>query len=179
MGNTEIPKIEKEKSSEKEKKEVIVEIGTNMVPLSYFSTNFKEAIKKDALYVGIEKVESELQNAYKEDIDNFVVGDLKNIPLKDNTVNQLWLFNVFGSKNISIYDALKEMSRVLKIKGEIIIGETYTPKESLLHVDYEQYGFQKKILLGKEFVDFLSEKDLLFSKQEEIQQFIIILKKIK
>lgn len=175
------------KKEVKKEREIIVEIGPNTTPISFYSEKMENAIKEGALYVGIDYKEEDLKKTYRREIHNFIAGDLRSLPLKDASADQVWLFNVFGEsfgsdKRFFFEKQFKELARVIKEDGKIIIGETYTPAESLISHDYSDLELQKEVLIGDKLREFLKEYDMEHVLKEGTQyspQFFMILKKRK
>lgn len=76
----------------------------------------------------------------------FMAADMRRLPLSDGSVDELFLGNVLGDSSIwtgNKNKLFKEIKRVLKYDGSVIIKETYTPFE-LEELDklLKTYNFQ-------------------------------------
>jgi len=183
---------------------VIVEIGPNHLPVyRIFNEESIQAIGKDASYIAIDINQEELEKARIGDRGQGVIGDIRELPLADDSADQIWMMNVFGGfenrphhkdgksvYNLGLNDVFKEMARVIKTKGKIYIGETYAPMrgnlEWMADEDYSEFGLEKEAYKGAEAVrNFLEKKglnELLLSNlkdTEEFKPFFMILQKAK
>lgn len=63
---------------------------------------------------------------------NFLIADAHNLPFRENSVDEVFLNNVFGSQltNESLEKILENINYVLKPEGQIVIRETGTPQWS-------------------------------------------------
>ncbi len=155
-------------------KPLIVEIGPDNFPVYRFSNRLAEKIEAGALYVGVDVEENSLEELKREGV-TVKVGDLGHIPSLDDSVDELWLMNVFGGfrnipektpDGILHYSSgskryFDEMTRVLKKHGVIYIGETY-PREGgkgstdwLMSSDYHCFGLRKEVFSGSRVGEFL------------------------
>jgi hypothetical protein len=100
----------------------------------------------------------------------FVFGDMVQLPLADNSVNEIWLENVLSSIGKGQEIIIKELLRVLKRRGKVYVIEYYTPKKIKKYL--EEYGFLKdgaeiKIYSGENMFDamfFLGLSDVNYQK---------------
>lgn len=78
----------------------------------------------------------------------FLAGDGENLPFKDNGFDAVTI--AFGVRNMGdIHQNLREMSRVLKPGGELIILEFSTPKSKFLKKMYRIYFHKILPFIGK------------------------------
>jgi hypothetical protein len=101
----------------------------------------------------------------------------RHLPLKSDSVDQIWLMSVFGGFHtvpeklpdgtsqytLGLNGAFQELSRVAKRGGKIYIGELYAPmdEESLMwltDIDYSDFDLEKKIYKGREEIISVLEK---------------------
>lgn len=84
-------------------------------------------------------------------------------------------------------NCLREVARVLKVKGRAVIGELYPP---MIHTDvnwmpeadYEDMGLTKEVFEGEDFVKFLEENKMNLSLAKIAgadRPFFLVLKKEK
>ena len=131
----------KETMPQKEQ-QTIVEIGANYPIYEMFEGNESmRKIKEGAPYIAINYNKEDLKTVKENKLGQAIVGDIKELPLKNNSADQIWLMNVFsdfqhilkkqpdGSKGytMGLDDVFKELARVVKPGGKIIIGEVYPP----------------------------------------------------
>jgi len=159
--------------------QTIVEIGPSINPIfELFSENktFKK-IGKGLRYIAIDCDKKELKKfkkLFNKKEYEAKIGDLRDLPLKSDSVDQIWLMNVFGGfqnnpkklpdgtlqYSSGYYDIFQELSRVLKPKGKVYIGELAPPigkgVEWLTDEDYSGFGLEKKVYKGyKEVKSFV------------------------
>lgn len=131
LGHVEAPEI-------REPKRVFVEVGPKRAPApSYGTIEFGP----NDVYVGIDIGAEDLREG-KRDTETlrriqgkegkmfFVKGTGEAMPLQDKSVDELIFINILGEERIEPEAKerfLAEAARVLKEKGELVIGETYTP----------------------------------------------------
>ncbi|RJR31669.1 methyltransferase domain-containing protein [Candidatus Parcubacteria bacterium] len=187
----------------KKEGKVIIEIGPGLAPSFILSDKLDREIDDGASYVAIDCNLEELKGM--EDIGlrergAAVAGDLNKLPLKDKTANEIWALNVLsGFKNIpekmpdgtsvttlGFSKIFKELARVIKDDGRIIIGEIYTPVKGAKEVDLSKYGFDKQVFTGNELKEFLKENDIseeILSEHSECERwgepFFMVLTKNK
>jgi len=200
------------------KRPIIVEIGPaglygSGTPASNFSRRIKDSINDGALYIGLDSKEEDLRKfmesrAWKYDIQQALVGDMAHLPLADGSADEIWLLNVFSNLDIrpeiqadgtqtwriNMSSFYKELSRVIKPKGEIIIGELGFPMggigavDYLTDVDFEQFGLKKAVYRGENFVEGCKRLGIIERLREIIKEnpftkgvdpfFIILSKKL-
>lgn len=112
---------------------VFVEVGTNVLPVSFMGTKKFDAHEK---YVGFDIRKGEIAGARQahtvahggENAD-FIQGSGERLPMKDESADELLFGNVFGDPSLPASKArlLDEAERVLKIGGKLVIKETNTP----------------------------------------------------
>ncbi len=103
------------------------------------------------------------------------------------------MLNVFGQlkitpKDVDLSRYFKELARVVKIGGRVVIGEYYSRAgdfdeyeyQELTTSDYQQFGFKKTVLQGKSFKDFLRQNTILTDLIEKLKPenpFFLVLTK--
>ena len=179
--------LNKGKSEKTVRKPVIVEIGpAGMYGLGTVATSWsrkiEEDINKGAIYIGLDAKPEELKRHSKDNIYLPVAGDMGKMPFPDNSVDQIWIMNVFSGfhhlpdlvkgedgrvhqvwvSGISKY--FQELSRVIKPDGKIIIGEFGVPiggpgaVDYLLdNTDYSRFGFLVNIYVDDNLKEGLKE----------------------
>jgi len=152
----------------------IIEIGVGNFSAYDISHKLDEEIKNGAEYIGVDLNKEELE-IVKDGGQEAVIGDLSKLPFKDNSADEIWLNNVFGSgprliswrnsKGGWTYDLgagkyFKELARVTKPGGEVIIGEYIYPVndvDKIVDWDYEKFGFDKEVFGGEKLKVFLEK----------------------
>jgi len=157
---------------------VILEIGPRMNTADAIFKDVKKKIEQGAVYVALDSKAENLRETKSEGKTNLILGDLRDLPFSDSSINEIWLINVFGliekkpkldkdgkplQRNIggSIYpgikDYVRELARVLKPGGKIVVGEYFTPRshdpQILLKTNFGEYGLTAKIHLAGEDLD--------------------------
>ncbi len=137
----------------------IVEIGPEMNPIfMMFQNPLFERIGKDVDYTAVD-CDPENVKSFKEFYESrgrgrIIQGYVQEIPLPEEYADQIWIMNVFGRfKSDPSYrgDIFKELTRILKRKGTIHIGELYGPNQSyLIERDYSELGLEKRVYRGKD-----------------------------
>ncbi len=185
-------------------KKIILEIGHGGVP--FMNPKLLEKILGEGkVYIGIdiepEAVDSlkSLKEVFKGNIVN-LQGSAENLPLKDNTVNKIYLYNFFGDPRIGLlqtplndievnhqFEIMKkyfsELVRVLKPEGEIYLVEIYTPPPILKNeriIDFfKSLGLTiKRILTEKDsIINFLNLPTYVKRMRTETLVFILIKQK--
>lgn len=127
------PENTKVENEEKQPMKVFVEVGTNMLPVSFMGTKKFDAQEK---YVGFDIKKNEIVSARDmhalarggENAD-FIQGSGERLPMKDGSADELLFGNVFGDPSLPASKArlLDEAERVLKVGGKLVIKETNTP----------------------------------------------------
>lgn len=104
--------------------------GMELLQFSYFSRQNQAIIGVDAVDKMIEACSNNLKEAQKEnswfdpDFIQLKKGDALNLPLEDNSIDlaaQNCLFNIFKTEDLKT--ALKEMYRVLKPHGKLVMSD--------------------------------------------------------
>lgn len=85
-----------ESADEMPEKEVIVEVGPSMVPAYVISREIRDKIERGASYIAIDYDDKKLETVKREEISKAIAGDLGNLPIKNESVDEMWLLNVFG-----------------------------------------------------------------------------------
>ncbi len=153
---------------------IIIEIGVGRYPVYEYSAKLDEEIKNGAEYIGVDLSQKELE-VVKERTDKAVIGDLGKLPFKDNSADEIWLNNVFGGGIKPIFwrnsegswshilgadKYFKELARVTKPGGEVIIGEYIYPVwevDKIIGWDFKEFGFDKEVFDGENFNVFLEK----------------------
>ena len=116
-------------------KRVFVEIGGGEHPILYFN---EDRWAKEDYYIGIDIDKADLYQG-KNSSDRFherkipkehilfIRGDMNRLSLKEKTIGELYVANVFGLWGEKMGGFLSEASRVLRSDGRLIIFEQYTP----------------------------------------------------
>ncbi len=156
------------KIKEKEKSEkpysIFVEIGPGSLAIP---TN--KLFKEHEIYIGIDtdyqalKISKDLSDFFakrKKEIGKineknifFLRGSAEKLPFEDNFVDEIFIGNVIGYSRISLKvkdKILKEIERVLKENGLLIIKETLTP-----------FNFD-------ELINYFKEKDINFELEKVV-----------
>lgn len=92
--------IESQKSESQEgiKPKVIIEIGPQTCPIYIGSREIEQQIKDGASYIGIDVSEEDLRTVNRERVGRAIAADLAKLPLRDNSVDQMWMLNVMGDR---------------------------------------------------------------------------------
>ena len=162
--------------------QTIVEIGPGSIPVfELFENEIFKKIGEDSRYIAIDCDQEKLEN-FKNDFNRkgceAIMGDLRDLPLKSGSVDQMWLMNIFGAfhaKYKKLPDGglvldlgpdgiFEELARVLKKDGKIYIGEILPPVGRnreivwLTNEDYSRFGLEKKVYKGDEEVKSFAGK---------------------
>lgn len=131
---------EQDQETEKEPKKVFLEIGTSQLPVSWIGAKRFE----DTVYIGIDLDDRDIKAAKDSSRDgvfrkkskqelknlNFIKADATETPLKDNSVDEVFIGNVAGAiSNWITKKILGEARRVIKPTGKLVIKETNTPED--------------------------------------------------
>ena len=157
-----------------------VATGTGDLAIAMVKTNAKKIIgldiSKGMLDVGIEKIKNKNLN---NTID-MVIGDSENLKYEDNFFDAVTVS--FGVRNFESLDSgLKEIFRVLKPNGSLVILETSNPTKFPFKQFYTVYSKFILPIIGKIFskdklaYNYLSESSAEFPYGEKFNN---ILKKI-
>ncbi len=112
---------------------VFVEVGTNQLPVTFMA---KREFKDNEMYVGID-TDAEMvrfaRHATREGQNaTFIEARGEQLPLKNESVDEIFFGNVFGAPRIPEHKKAKfldEAERVLKTGGSLVIKETNTPPD--------------------------------------------------
>jgi len=178
---------------EEQKKHIFLEIGPDLSPVPMVG---KRKFDGNNYYVGIDinadSVESDKKRAESHGMKNvsFAQGDGRKMPFADETVDEVFLSNVFGSPKVAndektINLLFNEISRVCQKNGILIIKETNTPEA--MHYDKikeiaEQYGFTVEQMVRKgdenwdEMIELYSTGGFRYIESQE--SYIVSLKKL-
>jgi ubiquinone/menaquinone biosynthesis C-methylase UbiE len=161
--------------------QTIVEIGPGINPIfELFENETFKKIGKGSKYIAIDCDQEvikklKFQNSFKQKGYEAMKGDLENLPLKNDSVDQIWLMNVFGNLqnnpkklhdgtlqySSSAHGIFQELTRVVKPKGKVYIGEIILPVKDvawLLNADYSGFGLEKKVYKGDKEAGSFMEK---------------------
>jgi len=188
--------------------QTIAEVGPGTLPVFYIfdNENFRN-IGKDSKYIAIDCNQEELDKFikhFKEEGREAKLGDLENLPLDNDSVDQMWLMNVFGGLEsppkilpdgtrqwtLGVQGIFKELARVVKQNGKIYIGEIYPPKgevTGLIDKDYTKFGLEKETYKGPEETESFLKKmggnnaiiDHMKCDTNKFTPFFVVLTKIK
>lgn len=125
----------KVESQEKQPLHVFVEVGTHQLPVTFIGN--KRFDDENDMYIGIDVEKSKVVEARqmhefgsKEQRATFVQASAEQLPLKNESAEEMFFGNVFGDPSIYMAEKekfLNEAERVLKQDGQLIIKETNTP----------------------------------------------------
>ena len=103
-------------------------------------------INASMLQVGRDRL---LDRGYAGNIE-YVQADAEHLPFPDNTFNAVSI--AFGLRNVTDKDqALRDMTRVLKPGGKVMVLEFSKPTNPLLSRAYDAYSFSALPVMGKLF----------------------------
>ena len=103
-------------------------------------------INASMLEVGRDRL---LDRGYAGNIE-YVQADAEHLPFPDNTFNVVSI--AFGLRNVTDKDqALRDMTRVLKPGGKVMVLEFSKPTNPLLSKAYDTYSFSALPLMGRLF----------------------------
>ena len=156
----------------------IVEIGPSINPVfELFRNETFENIRNGSTYIAVDCDPKELQK-FKDHYGQkgrTLEGDLKDIPLPEESADQVWLMNVFGGfqntpkklpdgtlqYTLGLGGVFEELARIVRRNGVIYVGEIYPPCGNvswLADEDYSEYGLGKKAHKGYDEVRSFMEK---------------------
>jgi ubiquinone/menaquinone biosynthesis C-methylase UbiE len=170
------------------KPEIILDIGPGPNNADNLFRLVKEKIEQGAIYIALDFDETKLKDARDNEHRNMALADAANLPFVDNSVDEIWLINVFGllEKSLKrdvkgnlansqfggkqynqVSDYIKELDRVLKPNKKIIIGEYFTPQnrtnQQLMGMNYENFGLRSRYYQNgaglDEYLDELKTKN--------------------
>ena len=141
--------------------------GTGDLAIELCKTNAKKIIgldiSKGMLSVGIEKI----KNKKLENIIEMVIGDSENLSFEDNYFDAVTIS--FGVRNFETLEkGLKEIYRVLKPSGKLVILETSNPTKFPYKQFYKFYSKHVLPVIGRLFskdkfaYNYLSESSAKF-----------------
>ena len=103
-------------------------------------------INASMLQVGRDRL---IDRGYAGNIE-YVQADAEHLPFPDNTFNAVSI--AFGLRNVTDKDqALRDMTRVLKPGGKVMVLEFSKPTNPLLSKAYDTYSFTALPMMGKLF----------------------------
>lgn len=111
---------------------VFVELGPSRIPVPAIG---ERAFNEKNVYIGIDRNREALAEG-REEMDrgnpnvHFLAGDVRELPVRDGTADEVFLGNILGDPGITLQRKLQfmnEAKRILKPGGTIIVKETHTP----------------------------------------------------
>lgn len=185
-------KVPEVKEGHEGPKRVFVEIGPRAQPVTWMG---RRHFGENDMYIGIDIDERELRDApevtdpaHTSENIHFLAGDARKLPLKENSVHEIYFGNVFGD-SVHIRDSdreqfVTEAKRVLKTGGELIIKETASPiSQSSIGDLLLRYGFAvEKVIRPTDagWEEMVGQYDLLEARPQRlvgnvnIQSFLLI-----
>ena len=174
-----------EKKKEEPVTKVFVEVGTNQLPVTFMA---KREFKDNEMYVGIdtdaEMVRFARHATGKGQNTTFIEARGEQLPLKNESIDEILFGNVFGAPRISEQKKvqfLDEAERVLKTDGLLVIKETNTPpdfaKLSKLFAGRNVREERKLTPKDKEWIEELRKYENLGLITDD-SSFLVFLKKI-
>lgn len=147
--------------------------------------SIQEKIEKGAHYISIDKlqvdrfsqtpgIQEKIQKNFIDDSHerheeqsgaNFAVADANEMPLADESVNEIWMLNVTGDPDAHVWKAFSEIARVLKKGGVAYIAEYYTP-------DYSRFDNDSDIDKLKDLFRDKLGLDLVKREKEDFKDFM-------
>ncbi|MBI3627464.1 MAG: class I SAM-dependent methyltransferase [Candidatus Sungbacteria bacterium] len=181
-------------SEEGRPRRVFIDLGTNSLPVTAMgSREFSE----DETYIGVDKSRKyarQNQELAKDDFPeneniHFLQADAKKLPVRNESVDEVFLGNLLGSSNISEEEKnkfLQEAKRILKTGGKVIVKETNTPA---LPQDFVDMARRNGFILEKAVsanspewpeavrpYEAVAGTDFMQEHHKELQSFIAFLK---
>lgn len=164
-------------SKKKPKRILDIATGTGDLAINLVSTKAEKIIGLDIspgmLEVGRKKIKD--KNLHQK--IEMVEGDSENLPFEDNTFDAITV--AFGIRNFENLEAgLKEIYRVLKLKGILVILETSVPRKTPFKQGYKLYSKNILPYIGKLFskdrsaYSYLSESASVFPYGEEMNNIL-------
>ena len=156
----------------------IVEIGPGYNPVfELFRNETFENIGSGSRYIAVDCDQNVLQRFrdHYGQKGGALEGDIRDIPLPDESADQVWLMNVFGGfqnrpkklpdgtlqYTIGLGWVFEELARIVRRNGVIYIGEIYPPCGNvswLADEDFSDYGLEKIAHKGHDEVKSFMEK---------------------
>lgn len=149
----------------------IVEIGPGLLPIHQRSDVVREAVR-GGMYTAVEISRNKTHPSVWEVVNGrFIEADVnRSLPLKRESVDQIWLMNVLGfgftyvprvSKDgrtttwsMGYDEVFRKLARAVRPGGQIIIGETYTPTR-VGSLDFSEFGLETELFIDERFHEFI------------------------
>lgn len=171
-------KVVKLVTDQKAKKVLDVATGTGDLAIMLADSGVDKVIGLDLspgmLNIGKEKIAEKKMS----DKIEMVIGDSENLPYQDNTFDAITVgFGVRNFENLEL--GLKEILRVLKNEGSLVVLETSQPTKFPLKEGYQIYGKYVIPALGKLFskdkkaYDYLPESAAAFPFGEAFRKILL------
>lgn len=180
----------KNKEAEPQIKKVFIELGSGNAPVSWAG---KKEFDENEIYVGIDRASADLLEA-KERMEevgaenkniHFVQTNIKTLPLKNHSADEVFLGNVLGDPSIKDAEKdkfIEEAKRVLKENGRIVIKETYTPPDYKYLKDFiKKHGLSVEKgadINNPEWKELVEPYDKTSAKSKWSGSYIVYLKPI-
>lgn len=168
---------------EREEGKELLDLGTGKGPLlEKILDFFKESEKKWNLY-GIDISPKMIEKALEKKLPvKFQVGDSENLPYTDSTFDVITCINSFHHYE-NPKNAIKEIRRVLKSDGTLILGEIWLPSplRKLINI-FLPYGTtgDYRIYSRREIATLFSQEDMVILEKKYVfpSNYTYLLRKI-
>lgn len=131
----------------------------------------KQLTNGEAEYLALDCQLIQLQTVIRDHMQA-IIGNLKQLPFADGSIDEIWLFNVFSgitNEKNGIWPSnplpyIQEIARTTKRGSHIIIGEYMTRTgpltDRLKTIDYRSLGILPTIFEGPNFSQFIKDQEL-------------------
>ena len=175
---------------------LILEIGANYWPVFTWSEATLEKLRSGFVYFNIDNYEQHSGKVKRTGLGEDILGDLKSLPIRAESVDEAWVSNVFGLHSRptdKTREFLRELSRGLKTDGIAYIVEWYSPRNSiwLQSEEFEQYGLEtEEIFTQEKLLEFIDKFGITQNVSKHLKpgsipvnvipfnSFVIVIKKI-